>query len=213
MTLAALLERAALRHPAAEAVIDGEARLTYADLHDRARALGKAFADLGVRRGDRILIVLKNRLEHVLAYWALQLTGGVAVPVNFRLAAGELAYVLADSGARVVLFESSTAAAVLEATRDHDARLIFVGPPAAKPPGVSGLLRFDELAAPPTAIGGGGEGAGGLPGNPLALPLAKPRAGLLARPRRATRGFPAGPRSPPRPAPRPREGLSAGAAP
>ena len=72
--------------------------------------LGAAFAGLGVAPGDRVLIALKNRWEHALAYWALQTLGGVPVPVNHRFAPAELAYVLADSGARVVLFERSTAA-------------------------------------------------------------------------------------------------------
>ena len=70
MTLAALLERAALRRPHADAVVDGERRLTYAELAARARALAEGFRRLGVARGDRVLLVLRNRLEHVLAYWA-----------------------------------------------------------------------------------------------------------------------------------------------
>ena len=127
MTLAGLLERAALRRPRAEAVTDGATRLTYAELDERSAALGQGFSDLGVGRGDRVLIVLKNRVEHVLTYWALQRIGAVATPVNFRLAAGELAYVLSDSGARVVLFEAATKPSVLEATKDQDVTLVYVG--------------------------------------------------------------------------------------
>src|SRR5581483_8054813 len=115
MTLADLLQRAALRHPGAEAVVDGPVRLTYADLQRRAAAVARGFAALGVARGDRVLVVLRNRLEHVLAYWALQTMAAVPVPVNFRLAPAELAYVLQDSGARVVLFEEASAGAVSEA--------------------------------------------------------------------------------------------------
>src|SRR5439155_18031040 len=76
VTLAGLLERAALRRPRAEAVTDGATRLTYAELDERSAALGQGFSDLGVGRGDRVLIVLKNRVEHVLTYWALQRIGG-----------------------------------------------------------------------------------------------------------------------------------------
>ncbi|HEV8471443.1 MAG TPA: AMP-binding protein [Methylomirabilota bacterium] len=141
MTLAALLERAALRRPHAEAVVDGERRLTYAELATRARALGEGFRRLGVGRGDRVLIVLRNRLEHVLAYWALQAIGGVPAPVNFRLAAGELGYVLRDCGARVALCETSTAAALAEAAAGVDVRIVAVGD------GPAGALAFDEVAA------------------------------------------------------------------
>jgi 2-furoate---CoA ligase len=73
------------------------------------------------------MIALKNRLEHVLAYWALQTIGGVPVPVNFRLPSGELRYVLEDSGARVALFESTTAPTMREAAAEWHGHLIFVG--------------------------------------------------------------------------------------
>jgi 2-furoate---CoA ligase len=143
VTLARLLEIAALRWPDAEAVVDGARRITYADLHARAVGLGAAFHRLGVGRGDRVLIALRNRLEHVLAYWALQTIGGVPTPVNFRFAAGEMRYVLQDSGARVVLFEADTAAAVQSAA-EHESglSLVFVGDAARAP---RGTLHFDDV--------------------------------------------------------------------
>jgi 2-furoate---CoA ligase len=142
VTLPRLLERAALRRPEAPAVVDGARRLTYAELARQAAALGRGLAGLGVGKGDRVLIALKNRLEHVLAYWALQMIGGVPTPVNFRLAAGELRYLLEDSGARVALFDRATAAAMLDAVVDWHGRLVFAddGAPA-------GTLPFAELLA------------------------------------------------------------------
>jgi 2-furoate---CoA ligase len=137
-----MLEQAGLRRPAADAIVEGRRRLTYADLVDQATRLGRGFARLGVGKGDRVLIVLKNRLEHVLAYWALQTIGGVPTPAGFRLAAHEIRYILDDCGASIVLFEAATAAAVREAVADHPARLVFVGsggPPESLP--------FDELLA------------------------------------------------------------------
>ena len=142
MTLRDLLARAALRRPEAEAVADGARRLTYAELAGRAAAVAAGLARLGVGRRDRVVLALKNRLEHVVAYWALQHLGGVPTPANFRLAAGEMQYVLEDSGARVVLFEDATAPAVLEAARGTAARLVYAGD---RPP--PGALAFDELAA------------------------------------------------------------------
>ena len=142
MTLAAVLERAALRRPHADAVVDGERRLTYAELAARARALAEGFRRLGVGRGDRVLLVLRNRLEHVLGYWALQLLGGVPTPVNFRLAPAELRYVLQDSGARVAIGETSTAGALAEAARGVDVELVAVGED-----GPPGAIAFDEVGA------------------------------------------------------------------
>ena len=137
-----MLEQAGRRRPAADAIVEGRRRLTYADLVDQATRLGRGFARLGVGKGDRVLIVLKNRLEHVLAYWALQMIGGVPTPAGFRLAAREVRYILDDCGASVVLFEAATADAVQEAAAGHQARLVFVGND-----GPAGSLPFDELLA------------------------------------------------------------------
>ncbi len=120
--------------------MDGTTRLSYAELERITDQATGGLAALGVARGDRVLLALRNRVEHVLAYWALQRMGGVPVPVNFRLTAAELGYVLDDCGARVVLFEPSTAATVVAATRGRDVRLVFVGDDP--PPGTS---RFTEL--------------------------------------------------------------------
>jgi 2-furoate---CoA ligase len=153
VTLGALLARAALRRPDAEAVVDGRRRLTYAELDARAAEGARGLARLGVASADRVLLVLRNRLEHVIAYWALQKLGAVAVPVNFRLAANELRYVLEDSGSRLALFEDSTSGALLEAARGTSTRLVFVG---ERSPAVSralaGVLVFDDLLAGEDAV-------------------------------------------------------------
>jgi len=142
VTLARLLDRAALRYPEAPAVVDGACRLTYAQLASRSAALGRGFADAGVAKGDRVLIALKNGVEHVLAYWALQRIGGVPTPVNFRLTARDLRYVLEDCGARVALFEPATAAAMLEAAEGWQGRLVSVGDEAP-----SGAIPFADLVS------------------------------------------------------------------
>jgi 2-furoate---CoA ligase len=140
VTLARLVDRAARRYPEAPAVVDGPRRLTYADLASQAAALGRGLAGLGIGKGDRVLIALKNRLEHVLAYWALQSIGGVPTPVNYRLTLRELRYVLEDGGARVALFESATAAGMLEATEGWRGCLVFVGDEVP-----AGAVPFAEL--------------------------------------------------------------------
>ena len=145
MTLGELLTRAALRRPEAVAVVDGTRRLSYAALAARSAAAARGFRHLGVGKRDRVLIALKNRLEHVVAYWALQKLGGVPTPVNFRFAPAELGYVLEDSGVKVALFEEATAPAVTEAARGRSARLVYLGADAP-----AGATPFDEL------VGGGG---------------------------------------------------------
>src|SRR5688572_3177730 len=105
MTLNQLLERSALRRPHSRAVTDGGRKLTYGELLTLASAVGGGFRKLGVRHGDRVLIAVKNRLEHVVCHWALQRIGAVPTPVNFRLSLEEVRYVLQDSAAPVAIFE------------------------------------------------------------------------------------------------------------
>src|SRR5262245_40137256 len=141
MTLARLLELAAARRPTAEAVVDGARRLDYATLLAQATRLGAGFRRRGVSRGDRVLIALRNRLEHVLAYWALQLIAAVPAPVSFRAAAGEMRYLLEDCEARLALLEADTAPAVLAAVAGRDLPLVFVGHDGAP----AGTVPFEAL--------------------------------------------------------------------
>ena len=169
-----MLRHAALRRPRAEAVVHGAIRLTYAELDQRTDALARGFQGLGVSRGDRVLLALKNRLEHVLAYWALQKIGGVPTPVNFRLAPGEMRYVIEDSGARVVLCEDATAPSATAAARGDMATLVHVG--GAAPPGA---LAFETLVA-----------EGGAPGVEVAesdLSLILYTSGTTGRPKGVAR--------------------------
>ncbi len=152
VTLSQLLERAARRHPGSPAVVDGAVRWSYAELLARADRLAGGLVGLGVKSGDRVLLAVKNRAEHVLAWWALQRLGAVATSVNFRLAAAEMAYVLGDCGARVVLVEQASAPAVLEAARGADVRLVYVGDEAS--PGTTALASLDAAPPPVTVVPG-----------------------------------------------------------
>ncbi|MCY3561522.1 MAG: AMP-binding protein [bacterium] len=105
MNLGLSLLYAAERNPEAEAVVDGQARLDYRSLQRAAAGLAAGLAALGVGRGDRVALVLKNRRQTVELYWACQWLGAVAVPLSWRAAAADVAYCVADSGAAVVAFE------------------------------------------------------------------------------------------------------------
>ncbi|MXV90996.1 MAG: AMP-binding protein [Acidimicrobiia bacterium] len=96
---------AAERTPEADAVVDGDSCLDYRDLQRVAAKVAGGLASLGVGRGDRMALVLKNRREAVELYWACQWLGAVVVPLSWRVAAADVAYCVADSGATVVAFE------------------------------------------------------------------------------------------------------------
>jgi long-chain acyl-CoA synthetase len=91
------------RSPDALAVAEvGGERLTYERLWERSRRVSGGLHESGVRPGDRVGIHLPNGLDWVLAFWGIQLAGGVAVPVNTRFRASEVEYVLSDAGAAYV---------------------------------------------------------------------------------------------------------------
>jgi 2-furoate---CoA ligase len=110
VNLALSLLYAAERTPAAEALVDGELRLTHADLLERAARLAGGLADLGVRRGDRLAAVLDNRHETAELYWAAQWLGATFVPLSWRAGDAEIEYCIDDCGARAVaIAEDGTA--------------------------------------------------------------------------------------------------------
>src|SRR4051812_13862887 len=82
------------------------ASLTWAQFDDRVRRLAAAFAERGVGRGDRVVVLMTNRPEFVEATIAANAVGAIAVPVNFRLTPSEVGYVLRDSGATLVVTDA-----------------------------------------------------------------------------------------------------------
>ncbi|MEU0538513.1 FadD3 family acyl-CoA ligase [Nocardia sp. NPDC005978] len=102
-TLPQLFAAAATRFGDAEAVVDGDLRLSFTELADRVRRAAGAFAEAGVRAGDRVAVWAPNSAEWIIAAGGLVTAGGVLVPVNTRFKAAEAADVIARSGARMVL--------------------------------------------------------------------------------------------------------------
>src|SRR3954469_23900257 len=90
-------------HPDRPALVFAGEQRTHAELHARAARLATVLADGGVDRGDRVALLLHNGFEVVEGLLACHVLGAVAVPVNFRLAGEEIAYVLEDSGAGALI--------------------------------------------------------------------------------------------------------------
>ncbi len=85
----------------------GETR-TWKQIDDRSHAFGAALSRRGgVRFGDRVLMALLNRTEYVEAILGATLIGAIPVPVNIRMSPAEVAYLMEDSGADVVVTETA----------------------------------------------------------------------------------------------------------
>jgi len=97
--------RHAQQQPAAAALRFCGRTTTWSELAGRSHALADALHRRGVRAGDRVALLMTNRPEYVEALLATTALGAIAVPLNFRLTAPELAFILADSGARMLVVD------------------------------------------------------------------------------------------------------------
>lgn len=101
-TLSALLERVAAEAGTAPALIFGDVTWSYAALLDRSRRAASALATLGIGRGDKVALWLPNVPAYLALYFALGRLGAVAVAVNTRFRALEVADILSRSGAKAL---------------------------------------------------------------------------------------------------------------
>ena len=103
MTLSEILPRAASLWSEQAAVTCGSYEFTYREVSDRVGRLATALAKLGVTAGDRVAILHRNCHRMLEAYFAAVHAGAILVPMNHRLTAGDLAYILDDTSCRVMI--------------------------------------------------------------------------------------------------------------
>lgn len=119
------LERSAAAHPAREALVSGDRRLSYAALDERAGHLRDALLDRGVGRGERVAIHLGNSAETVIAVFAALKAGAAFVVLNPLLTPRTLRSILDDSGAAALL--TDTAAGVRCGEEAAGVRCLLLG--------------------------------------------------------------------------------------
>jgi long-chain acyl-CoA synthetase len=103
LNLASIVTESARRSADAPAVRLGGSELTYAELDERSARLATLLREKGVRRGDRVGVMLPNVLEFPISYYGVLRAGGVVVPMNVLLKRREIAFYLEDSGAKLIL--------------------------------------------------------------------------------------------------------------
>lgn len=112
MNVGTFLTKAAQLYPARVALEDGATVLRYAELDAQAAAFADGLRRRGYERGDRVAIFMPNRAEYIAALFGLFKGGFVAVPVNAKLHASELEYILEHSGARGLVCSHKTRSVV-----------------------------------------------------------------------------------------------------
>jgi fatty-acyl-CoA synthase len=140
------LARHALMQPEATALRFLGHTTTWGELDGRVTALAGALRRRGVGFGDRVLILMLNRTEFVESFLAANKLGAIAVPVNFRMTPAEIAFLVSDCQARVVITET-VLASVATAVRDLDPTLQTVIVAGGVTDGA--VIGYDDLIAEP----------------------------------------------------------------
>ena len=101
-----ILRKRAQLSGSTEAYVDSKSglRLTFRELNTRCNQVANMLLAKGVEKGDRVAIMMMNSAEFFEAYFAIAKIGGVVVPLNWRLVADELEFIIKDSGSKVLLF-------------------------------------------------------------------------------------------------------------
>ena len=107
--VADLFERVASHVPDREAIICGDARLTYGDFDRRANRMARCLAASGISKGDHVAIYAYNRLEWVEAMLACYKLCAVPININYRYVEDELFYLLNDADVKAIVFEQQFA--------------------------------------------------------------------------------------------------------
>ncbi|WP_244817375.1 AMP-binding protein [Caballeronia sp. Lep1P3] len=129
------------RSPDALALVDGDVQLTYAAWHRVILNVADGLRELGLQRGDRLLVVLQNRWEMATLHWAGQFAGIVIVPLNWRAKPDELEYCVTDAGVKAIVYEPVCADAVAQSASAQNVPRIGLDDVAGR------TMTFDALMA------------------------------------------------------------------
>jgi len=141
-TIDQILPGTAARIPDKTALIFGDRAFTYRELERLTNRAANGLKALGVKKGDRVTLFSQNSWEWVVSYLAIAKAGGVLNPVNAMLTAEELAFVVKDCGARVLMTTPDRAKAVSHLKNGGSLKEIVVLGGA-----IEGLVSFDALLA------------------------------------------------------------------
>lgn len=105
----AMVAEAAAQNPDGEALVCGERRMNWREVVQQSLRIAAGFQELGLQSGDRVAMLLGNRIEFVLTMFAAAHAGLVTVLLSTRQQKPEIAYVLTDCGAKLLIHEATLA--------------------------------------------------------------------------------------------------------
>jgi long-chain acyl-CoA synthetase len=140
-------------------LVSGTRSLTHADVDQRVRRVASGFRALGVKAGDCVALLMRNDLAFIETSFAAQAVGAYAVPINWHFKAEEIAYILADCAARVLMGHADLLAPIVRELPALTAIAVATPPEVAAaygllplaPHAVSGALDYEAWlgAMPP----------------------------------------------------------------
>ena len=139
-----MLEHHARRTPSKPLAVFGDDVVTYQGMADWAAALAGGFQARGVGTGDVVGLLSYNSIEFLATVFAANHLGAIAMPINWRLAAAELRFILEHSEARAFVCDHDLIELANEATTEMEGDLVRV---CVSTENVAGWERFSDLGA------------------------------------------------------------------
>lgn len=147
MSHAAQLSRHARKKPDAPALSHGGHTQSYGELNARVCAVARGLAAAGIERGDRVAVLMMNRSEVIETFLAVVKLGAIVVPVNFRLAAPEVDYIVEDSDPKILVTDDDLISTAQELAHVREGRVRVVHVSASPAEGArpyASLLEEDD---------------------------------------------------------------------
>ncbi len=108
MNLRSLISQAAQRFAKQVAIVEDEYEITYEELNQKVNWIANGLLRCGLKKGDRVVLYIKNSHQYLEFRLALEKLGVVYVPINYFLSLREIEYILNDSGALAVVCDSAS---------------------------------------------------------------------------------------------------------
>ncbi|MFB4165487.1 AMP-binding protein [Alteribacillus sp. JSM 102045] len=108
MHLTDLFESTVNRSSNQYAIFQGDKCYTFSEINEKANRAASSMQRLGVGKQDRIMVLLKNRVENIVLFWAAQKIGAIYVPINLRMSLEYIQYCINDVEAKMIIFEEAS---------------------------------------------------------------------------------------------------------
>lgn len=124
VTIGRLLTITARKNPTQLAIVCEDRRYTYQEFNEQVNRLANGLKQLGVSKGEKIALMMKNSDYFVFTFFAAAKLGAVAVPVNFRLTPSEIHYILEQSEASLIVCDQEYEAYIYEAMGNTEVHIV-----------------------------------------------------------------------------------------